>query len=97
MTDDNTGTEDILIENLKTNDFILAEFETVKGNKAEFVGQIIMKQDSGFFSSRFLRKSQKINGYYSFPFVIDEASVSSDQIIKKITVLHERRGNYRFL
>lgn len=97
LTDGNTGTEDLLIENLKTDDFILTEFETVKGNKAEFVGQIIMKEDSGFFSCRFLRKSQKMSGYYSFPFVIDEASVSSDQIIKKMTILHERRGNYRFL
>jgi len=59
------------------------------------MGQITEIEEDNLLC-RFLRKSQSIRGCFSFPFIIDEAYVGKDQVIKKLKVIKERRGNYQF-
>jgi len=79
--------------NFETNDFVLVKFETLKGNFEEYVGQI-SDFDGEEITCKFLRKS--MSGYYVFPFIIDEATVTRNQIIRRLKLISEKRGNYRF-
>lgn len=63
--------------------FILVKFETVKGNFEEYVGQV-SDIEGEEITCKFLRKSKGMKGYYVFPFIIDEASVTRDQIIRRL-------------
>ncbi|CAI6357713.1 unnamed protein product [Macrosiphum euphorbiae] len=81
--------------NFETHDFVLVKFETLKGNFEEFVGQI-SEIDGEEITCKFLRKSKSMSGYYVFPFIIDEATVTRNQIIRRLKLISEKRGNYQF-
>lgn len=81
--------------NFEINDFVLVKFETLKGNFEEYVGQI-SEIDGEETTCKFLRKSKSMSGYYVFPFIIDEATVTRNQIIRRLKLISEKRGNYQF-
>lgn len=97
VTEKKTDTEKKMTDPkfIKVDDFVKAQFKTIKGTFQEYIGQVC--EISGTeYNCRFLRKNIQLTGFYCFPFVMDEAIVSCDEIIKKLTVIQERRGNYRF-
>lgn len=65
------------------------------GKFEEYIGQIIEIESQNILC-RFLRRSQRMLGCFAFPFIIDEAYVSIDQIVKKLKIIKERRRNYQF-
>lgn len=91
--------ETVNINNLKIDDFVKVKFETVRGNFEEYVGQITEIEEDNLLErerTSFLRKNQSMRGCFSFPFITDEAYVGKDQVIKKLKVIKEKRGNYQF-
>jgi len=94
-TEENSETAIININNLKVDDFVKVKFETIRSNFEEYMGQITEIEEENILC-QFLRKSQSMRGCYSFPFIIDEAYVTLDQVVKKLKVLTERRGNFKF-
>jgi len=73
----------------------LVKFETFKGNFEEYVGQI-SEIDGEEITCKFLRKSKSMSGYHVFLCIIDEASVTKNQIIRRLKLISEKRGNYQF-
>lgn len=87
--------ETVNINNLKVDNVVKVKFETIRSNFEEYMGQITEIEEDNILC-RFLRKSQSMSGCFSFPFIIDETYVGIDQVIKKLKVIKERRGNYQF-
>lgn len=81
--------------NIFINDFVMVQFESIKGNPKLYIGQV-SEIDGNEYTCQFLRKNSKMTGFYCFPYVIDEATVSIQEIIKKMKILKQRRGNYQF-
>lgn len=76
---------------IKVDDFIKTKFETIKGNFEEYISQV-SEINGTEYNCRFIRK----NIHMVFIVFLDEATVSFNEILRKITVIQERRGNYRF-
>lgn len=96
-TDMNCDETEININNLQVDDFVRIKFETIKSNfeDIEYIGQITEIEEENL-KCRFLRKSQSMKGFFVFQFIIDEAYVDTDQVVKKLKVIKEKRGNYQF-
>lgn len=73
----------------------MVEFDTLEGTKQNYVGQI-HEINQNEFTCKFLRKTIKMSEFYCFSFIIDEATIKCIQIICKITILQEKRENYKF-
>lgn len=59
-----------------------------------FIGQVTEIEENEY-TCKFLRKNNQMTGFYCFPFIIDEA-ISRKQIVKKMVVKNQRRGNFQF-
>lgn len=77
------------------NDFVMVKFETIKKNIEMFIGQVTEIEENEY-TCKFLRKNNQMTGFYCFPFIIDEATISRKQIVKKMVVKKQRRGNFQF-
>lgn len=63
-------TNKLLASDININDLVMVEFDTPKGAKQNYVGQIC-KIDQNELTCKFLRKNIKMSGFYCFPFIIE--------------------------
>lgn len=77
------------------DDFVMVKFETIKKNIEMFIGQV-SEIDQNDYTCKFLRKNNKMTGFYCFPFIIDEATITKEHIVKKMVIKNQRRGNFQF-
>lgn len=87
---------DLVLENLKKDDFVEIQYETDKQDKY-FIGLIQNVVDDELITVKFLRPNRKKENCFIFPLVDDVCVINKEQIKKLLaqpTVL--RRGGYEF-
>lgn len=72
-------------DNIFTNDFVMVKFQTIKGNPKSYISQVTVI-DGNEYTCQFLRQNTQMTGFYCFPYVTDEATVSIQEIIKKMKI-----------
>ncbi|KAE9528775.1 hypothetical protein AGLY_012350 [Aphis glycines] len=82
-------------DKINVNDFVMVKFQTIKKNIEMYIVQVTDIEENKY-TCIFLRKNNQMTGFYCFPFIIDEAGISREQIIKKMVVKSQRRGNFKF-
>lgn len=82
-------------ETFDKDEFVIAQFKTNKRDR-HFIGKIVEMDEEGFTVSTLRKKSDTKDCIFIFPQIIDIATISREQIIRKITVKQSRRGRYVF-
>lgn len=92
--------EDITDQNLSANDYILVSFKCPKKTTRFFIGKIIevFVQEPETVFVNFLRqkKSSKLESYFFYPDVKDEAVINRSDIVMKLSAPKDLRRN-RFM